>query len=218
MQSVRLLTSLLVLLLVIRAHDSVASPLDDAQAAYQQGQFARAYQLFKPLADLGNAEAQFTLGVISENGWGVLPQDYAEAARWFHKAADQGNAMAQYNLGYLYKRGMGVPKDFATAMQWFRKAADQGHENAQFDIGLMYANGEGVTQDYVQAYMWFNLLAAKGHQGAAQYREQIAGLMTSSQIAEAQKMTREYVPNARQIDLRLLNQMQKEQPLVIRWH
>jgi predicted aspartyl protease len=196
MQSMRLLTSLL-LVLLMGAQVGVASPLDDAQAAYQQGQFVRAYQMFQPLADLGIAEAQYSLGVMSENGWGV-PQDYAEALRWFRKAADQGNTLAQYNLAFMHKKGWGVPQDYAEALRWFRKAADQGYDYAQFDLGLMYANSEGIARDYVHAYMWFNLSAAKGNQSAAQYRELIAGQMSDVQIAEAQKLTREYVPNARQ--------------------
>ena len=53
------------------------------------------------LAEQGNADAQYNLGVMYDNGQGVR-QDYAEAARWYRKAAEQGNAKAQYNLGSMY--------------------------------------------------------------------------------------------------------------------
>ncbi|WP_277600823.1 tetratricopeptide repeat protein [Eikenella corrodens] len=53
------------------------------------------------LAEQGNADAQYNLGVMYDNGQGVR-QDYAEAARWYRKAAEQGYAKAQYNLGSMY--------------------------------------------------------------------------------------------------------------------
>ena len=65
---------------------------------------------------------------------------------------------------------------------------------AQFNLGAMYANGQGVPQDYVRAHMWFNLSAAQGNQGAAKNRDIAARRMTPAQIAEAQKLAREWKP------------------------
>jgi TPR repeat protein len=58
----------------------------------------------------------------------------------------------------------------------------------------MYAQGQGVPQDYVRAHMWFNLLAAQGYKGASENRDKAARLMTPAQIAEAQKLAREWKP------------------------
>ena len=58
----------------------------------------------------------------------------------------------------------------------------------------MYATGKGVPQDYVRAHMWFNLSAAQGIQNAARKRDDIATRMTPAQIAEAQKLAREWQP------------------------
>ena len=85
-------------------------------------------------AEAGDAEAQFNLGVLYNNGDGV-PQDDAEAVRWYRLAADQGYADAQYNLGVMYATGEGVPQDDAEALRWYRLAADQGHAGAQHNLG-----------------------------------------------------------------------------------
>ncbi len=75
----------------------------------------------------GDADAQFNLGVMYENGQGV-PQGYAEAVKWYRKAAEQGFAPAQHNLGVMYQKGQGVPQGEAEAVKWWRKAAEQGFE------------------------------------------------------------------------------------------
>jgi TPR repeat protein len=121
-------------------------------------------------------------------------QDNAAAMSWQRKAAMQGLADAQYNLGVMYERGRGVPQDHATAVSWYRKAADQGFAMAQYNFGMMYANGQGVPQDYVTAHMWLNLAAASGNKDAVVPRDGLAKQMTSAQVAEAQKLAREWKP------------------------
>jgi uncharacterized protein len=85
---------------------------EDGVAAYQRGDYATAMRLFRPLADSGNARAQYNVGLMYAKGQGV-PQDHAQAAAWFHKSADQGYADAQSNLGFMYEYGHGVPQDYA---------------------------------------------------------------------------------------------------------
>jgi TPR repeat protein len=113
---------------------------------------------------------------------------------WKSRLANQGNARAQTSLGVMYRDGLGVPQSYAEALKWYRLAADQGLASAQFFLGGMYANGQGVPQDYVLAHMWFNLSAAQGDQAAAKNRDDVAKLMTPAQIAEAQKLAREWRP------------------------
>ncbi len=79
--------------------------------AYTDGDYATALREFRPLAEQGVAEAQYSLGVLYDNGNGV-PQDYRQARHWWEKAATQGEAKAQYNLGVLYDNGDGVPQDY----------------------------------------------------------------------------------------------------------
>ncbi len=140
-----------------------------------------------------DADAQFTLGSMYENGKGV-PQDDAQAVRWYRLAAAQGDAEAQNNLGVMYGAGQGVPQDDKEAVQWYRLAAVQGHGKAQNNLGVMYALGLGVPVDYVQAHMWTNLAAAQGDEIAGKLRDTLAEQMTPAQIADAQRLAREWKP------------------------
>ena len=90
---------------------------DEADAAYQRGDYATAIREMRPLAEQGNARAQYGLGVMYDKGRGV-PQDYAEALQWYRKAAEQGYALAQNNLGAMYEDGAGVPQDSVNANRW----------------------------------------------------------------------------------------------------
>ena len=118
--------------------------------------------------------------------------DHATALRELRPLAEKGDARAQEILGVIYAAGQGVPKDHAEAMKWFRKAAVQGDAAAQNALGFMYAAGRGVPQDYVLAHMWFSLAAANGSKTGSKYRDKAAKRMTSSQLAEAQKLAREW--------------------------
>jgi hypothetical protein len=159
-------------------------------AAYQAGDYSTAIQEWTPLAEAGDASAQFNLGVIYDFGYGVL-QGYAEAVRWYRLAADQGDAMAQYNLGNMYKNGQGVLQDYAEAVRLYRLAADQGDASAQTNLGFMYGTGKGVLQDNVMAHMWYNIGAANGNELGGTNRDNIAEGMTPSDISQAQSMARE---------------------------
>ena len=86
-------------------------------------------------------------------------------------------------------------RDYTTAVRLNRPLAEQGDANAQYNLGVFYDNGLGVPQDKVRAYMWFNLSAAQGRDGAAAFRDLIARRMTPAQIAEAQRLAREWKPN-----------------------
>ena len=121
--------------------------------------------------------------------FGVTPEEAEE----YRQAAEQGNAWDQAILGVLYDNGDGVPEDDTEAVKWYRKAADQGDADAQFNLGLMYRKGDGITQDDVMAYMWFNLAAAQGYEYAKKNKGLISKRMTKEQIAEAQKLSREWM-------------------------
>ena len=182
----------------------LASPawagFDEGMAAVLRGDYAAALREFLPLAQQGDAGAQTNLGVMYHNGRGV-PQDYAEAMKWFRLAAAQGHALAQHNLGFMYTNGQGVPQDYAETMKWYRLAAAQGRAEAQNNLGFMYHNGRGVPQDYVQAHMWYNLAASrlspgKDRDAAVEYRDIVARKMTPAQLAEAQRLAREWKPKS----------------------
>ena len=125
--------------------------------------------------------------------------DYATELQILRPLAEQGNALAELGLGVMYANGQGVPQDFAQAVVWCLKAAEQGDADAQTIVALMYVNGHGVPQDYVRAHMWFNIAAAAAGasdgsgRDAVKWRDLVATRMTPAQIAEAQRMAREWV-------------------------
>jgi len=161
--------------------------------AYERGAYVTALRIFRQSADQGDANAQLYLGFMYGKGEAVT-QDYKEAVKWYRKAADQGVDRAQYNLGVMYDNGQGVTQDYAAAVRWYRMAADQGYAGAQHSLGFMYNKGWGVTQDYVQAHMWYNLAATQGEKRARKFRDLLAEKMTPDQIAEAQRLAREWKP------------------------
>ncbi len=127
--------------------------------------------------------------------------DYETALREWRPLAEQGHAKAQYNLGLMYANGRGVTQDYGEAVKWYRRAAEQGLATAQYNLGVMYSNGRGVAQDYVQAHLWFNLAASRMPAGgnrdkAVNNRDKVETGMTPAQVAEAQKLAREWKPKA----------------------
>src|SRR6266403_1456755 len=147
-------------------------------------------------AEHGFSQAQYNLGLMYERGVGV-PKDDLESFSWTRKAAEQGFAQAQYNLGLMYDHGAGVAKDDAQAFNWMCRAAEQGNLPGQVSLGGRYLKGIGVKQNDIAAYMWFNLSAAQGEKAAAMIRDTLARSMTPAQIAEAQRLTREWKPSSK---------------------
>jgi hypothetical protein len=177
---------------------AIAGPLEDGLTAYQDGDYAEALRLWRPLANQGNAIAQAELGVMYTYGRGV-PQNDAQAVAWLSKAAAQGNAWGEGRLGQMYLNGQGVQRDYAQAHMWLRKGAEQGDSLSQDSLGYLYETGKGVPQDYIQAHMWYNLAAsdtqdAAVSETASQMRDLVAAKMTPAQVAEAQRLAREWRP------------------------
>ena len=164
--------------------------------AYQRGDYATALREWQPLAEQGQAVAQYQLGLLYANGQG-LTKDDAKARQWYEKAAVQGHTEAQVNLGVLLMYARGGQQDYKMAVYYLRLAANQGNDLAQRKLGQMYERGEGVQQDYVKAYMWYSLGAGKGVEAGARLRDALAKQMDPEQIAEAQKLAREWKPKGK---------------------
>lgn len=161
--------------------------------AYDGEDYATALREWQPLAEQGDALAQYHVGVLYRKGLGV-PQDDAQARKWYAKAAAQGQAKAQFSLGTLYFNGEGGPKDYQQALRWFRLGANQKDALCQTKLGIMYDDGEGVPKDKVQAYMWISLAATNGDKSAPMLRDIVAKGMTEAQITKAKKLANEWKP------------------------
>ena len=138
-----------------------------AELAYSQGDYSGAVAIWQPMAETGNAQAQFALGNAYERGHG-LPPDMESAANWYRRAAQSGLAVAQYNLANLYLNGDGVREDPVTAIGLFRRAAEQGFVAAQFNLAYAYDSGTGVDEDRAVAATWYARAAIGGSGDAMQ--------------------------------------------------
>ena len=198
---------------------SICTPEDEAEAvkwyrkAAEQGYTAAQYSLglkyrkgqvvqkddkeavkwFRKAAEQGNVDAQITLGFMYYFGDGVAT-DYKQAVLWYRKAAEQGEVEAQFHLGFMYRAALGVPKNSLEGANWYRRAAEQGYAAAQLCLGVLYHEGEGVPKNNVEAYKWYNLAAAGGYEQAIEGRRRIEREMTLAQIAEAQRLSAQFVP------------------------
>jgi len=92
-------------------------------------------------------------------------------------------------------------KDFQTAASELKTLANQSDVDAQYMLGYMYALGEGILQDYIEAHKWFNLAASQGKEGARSAREEVAKRMTSTQVARAQQLAREWEPETAEVNV-----------------
>jgi uncharacterized protein len=140
--------------------------------------------LFITLALCGTAVA----GPLEDGLQAVDRGDYATALRLLKPLAEAGYPEAQINLGNMFFDGNGVARDYAESVKWYLLAADHGNTDAQIALGFLYKYGEAVHFDYVQAYKWFELA------GSDSDRDIVATMMTPAQIAEAQKLAREWKP------------------------
>jgi len=116
---------------------------------------------FHKVANRGDAEAQFKLGLMYQEGQ-VVPKSEVEAMKWYMRAAEQGHVDAQYNLGVMYDKGEAIPQNYTEAVKLYKKAAEQGHVNAQFNLGLIYHRGQCVSQNYAEAMKWSRKAAEQG--------------------------------------------------------
>lgn len=170
---------------------------DDTAAALLLVEVARSNDPDKDLV----ADAQYRLGILlyqecttyfialSCGSNETSPRkDYQAAAHWFELAAKQGNASAKYELASMFEHGRGVPQDFSEAARLYKAAAEAHVEGATGMLGQLYIR----MKDPVSAHMWYNISAANDLPWAAERRDKLASQMTPAQLAQAQKLAREY--------------------------
>lgn len=137
-------------MLILGAQAGVGAAPSDVKAGidrWARGDYAGAVAQWRPLAEAGNADAQFNLGQAYKMGRGV-PADSATAHSWYQKAARQGHEQAQVNVGLLLYNG-GRRQE---ALPWIRKAVELGDPRAQYILGTELFNGDLVAKDWPRAY------------------------------------------------------------------
>ena len=175
-------------------------------AMYGKGQgilqdYKEAAKWYRLSAEQGFAKGQYYLGVMlygdgrcsmGQVGCRGVPRDKKKAIKWLLKAAEQRSVGAQRFLGAIFYYGRGVTQDYAEAAKWYKKAAEQGDSGAQNILGAMYERGKGIPKDFVEAYKWFSIAGETGS-GRMHIEKLGKRKMTPGQIAEAQRLAREWM-------------------------
>jgi TPR repeat protein len=159
------------------------SPTVRGREAIAAGDGVRATELLLGPAAAGDAEAQYLLGLLNDEGCGV-PADATTAAHWYRLAATQGVAAAQNNLGLLFHSGRGVPRSFEKAIDLFTAAAANGFAGANTNLGVMHVFGQGVPRDADRGIGLIETAAGSGDARAnvvlGSVRQRIASLQVAA--------------------------------------
>ena len=104
--------------------------------AYTAGDYEAAIREWQPLAEDGDYQAAYALGMAFQ-----IKGEPASAVPWYEQAASAGLAEAQILLGTIYARGNDVPRDLVRAYAWLYRAVEKNSPNAQLILesvaGLM---------------------------------------------------------------------------------
>lgn len=144
--------------------------------AWTQGDYVKAVNDWRPLANAGDADAQFNLGQAYKLGRGV-PMDVPIALEWFRKASEQGHLRAEDNYGLLLFQ----QNRREEALPYIRKSAERGEARSQYIRGTALFNGEFVTKDWVQAYALMTRASASGLSQATASLEQMNNYIPADQ-------------------------------------
>jgi TPR repeat protein len=184
---IRFTIALLALLATIGL--STAGPLEDALAAVKAKDYARAATLLQPLAEQGNVDAEYNLGMLFVFGQGV-GQSYARAIDLLSRAAAQNDPRSQLELAMLYELGFGTAKDPDKALELIRKAAEQRYAPAEYEYAIEFISGPGVPLDWQQSFFWHRRACEDGYlRGCFVVAEAYAmGLGTTRDFVEAARL------------------------------
>ncbi len=146
----------------------VAADFDSGLSAFLNSDYRRAREIWQPLAEDGDAQSQFDVGLMLEGGHGI-PPDAEKAAAWYRRAAEQGITEAELSLGRLNEHGRGVARNMVQAAALYRSAAIKGIAQAQYNLAKLYLGGEGVTPNRDLGIAWMQRSAAQSYGRAAQH-------------------------------------------------
>ncbi len=163
-------------------YTAIAADLEKGFAAFDVGDYETSLAECQPLAEQGNAAAQFCVGRLYANGFGV-PMDDAQALHWYGAAADQGYPAAQYNLGVMHANGWGVEMSDDKAAEFYRAAAEQGYVPAVMSFAEVCYRGMGVEESSVEAYSWYVVATTLGSMTAVSKRDELLEKLTAEEVA-----------------------------------
>ncbi len=164
------------LLALAAATSASAQTVKAGIEAWQRADYSRAVGIWRPLAEKGNADAQFDLGEAYRLGRGVTIS-LGAATTWFERAAKQGHIDAQRILGLLlFQNG-----DRVNGLKWLKMAADRDDPGALLIYGTALVNGDGVKRDPILGYSYVSRAATKGFAPAKETMADLDRLLTPDQ-------------------------------------
>jgi len=164
----RLITMIFVSSFLLFNSAFAQSSYNDGVEAYSNKQYDKAFEIFEPLAEQGDDNAQYYMGLHYRWGYGVKQSD-DKAFEWFMKSAELGDLDSQRQVGIYYQDGRGVEKSGEKALEWFLKASEQGQRYAQLSAGIIYENGDHTEKSYEQAAYWYQKSADQDEETAQAY-------------------------------------------------
>ena len=142
-----------------------ADRFDDGVAAYDTGNFKKAFEIWLPLAQRDDLAAMRNVATLLRQGKGVA-RDSERALYFYERSGRAGLVSSQVNSAFMYLDGDGIAQDYRKASFWFHAAAVPGVPVARYNLGVMYERGLGVEEDPARALAWYTLAARSGHAGA----------------------------------------------------
>ena len=173
--------------------------------AYNSLDYATAKAEWQDLADSGDANSAYGMGLLYGNGFGVDMNDEL-ALKYYGIAAEQGHSDAAFNLAVMHQNGWGVPMDEKKANEWYLVAAEKGNTEAQMALGRYFAMDFLDTYDPVVAYKWFSLAVHLGDFDAKEKRDFIASRMTAEQVAQGDALVDTWVADKKDMIAKLLGE------------
>jgi TPR repeat protein len=149
------------LLVMILFPGTAVAGLPEGEAAFARRDWRTALRELQPLANAGNARAQYLMGGIALQGASPGQTDEAGAISWYRKAAAQGLAEAQRDLAFLLLNDK--PPKTAEAIAFYRQAAERGDAEAAYQLGVLYDRGQGVRPDAAQRNGWWQKAAERSY-------------------------------------------------------
>jgi len=159
----KLTATLCLTLAVLFGSEVRASDFLTGLEEYKKGNLGTALRIWKPLAEQGNADAQYNLGMMYKRGR-VVQRDFQKAVKWFELASKNGSTEGTYNLAVAYHKGQHVEKNLEYALKLYHIAAWNGYADAEFQVG----NFAFQRKEYKSASNWYRLAAEQGHTEAQQ--------------------------------------------------
>jgi TPR repeat protein len=155
--------------------------------AFNSNEYDTAFAIWQPLAEAGDAESQYGLGMMYGNGFGVAMDD-ALALKWYGLASEQGHTGALCDLAVMHQNGWGVPINEPEAIRLYSLAAEQGVAEGMLALGRHFAMDFSDAYDPVEAYKWLSLATLHNDIDAVSKRDIIADKLTAEQITEGNAM------------------------------